>query len=257
VVLFEMLTGVRPFGGRNATEVIAQHISAPIPNVSEREPEMPAALVRLVDRMLAKDPAGRPTAAELVKELMAASTPDALLAPAQVRRRRWTRRGIYFGIAAASVIPVLIFGVQIALRAMAFLVRGGEGAEPVLLESGGAVPDSIVRLARESGTVRPDERVGLIFIPSNRTFADALLMTDSVIIRRTPRGNIRRSIEESDVNLQPLKRGDSPGGLLIVRQRGLAPDTLYRDLSSREAVRLLNEVATWQRVQKARDSTSK
>jgi serine/threonine protein kinase len=92
-VLYEMLTGTRPFLGRNATEVIAQHISAPIPRVSEREPQAPAALVRLVDRMLAKDPAQRPTAAELVKELTAASTPDGLLTPSQVRRRRWKRRG--------------------------------------------------------------------------------------------------------------------------------------------------------------------
>ena len=35
---------------------------APIPKVSEHEPETPVALVRLVDRMLGKDPAGRPTA---------------------------------------------------------------------------------------------------------------------------------------------------------------------------------------------------
>jgi serine/threonine protein kinase len=37
VVLYEMLTGTRPFPGRNAAEVIAKHISAPIPKVSERE----------------------------------------------------------------------------------------------------------------------------------------------------------------------------------------------------------------------------
>src|SRR5256885_1456496 len=76
VVLYEMLTGTCPFPGRNATEVIAQHILAPIPKVSAREAETPAALVRLVERTLAKDPAGRPTAAELVKELTVASTPD-------------------------------------------------------------------------------------------------------------------------------------------------------------------------------------
>src|SRR5213076_2536092 len=47
VVLYEMLTGTCPRSGRNATEVIAKHISAPIPKVSEREPQMPVALVRL------------------------------------------------------------------------------------------------------------------------------------------------------------------------------------------------------------------
>src|SRR5262249_48841699 len=86
IVLYEMLTAVRPFPGRNPTEVIAQHISAPIPKVSEREPETPATLVRLVDRMLAKDPAGRPTAEELVAELIAANTPDGLMTPSEIRR---------------------------------------------------------------------------------------------------------------------------------------------------------------------------
>ena len=257
VVLYEMLTGTCPFSGRNATEVIAKHISAPIPKVSEREPQMPVALVRLVDRMLSKDPAGRPTAAELVKELTAASTPDGLLTPSQVRRRHWKRRGIYLAIAAVSAVPVIVIGARILLRVMAFWVSGGEGADPALLASGGAVPDSIVRLARETRSVHANERVAFVFIQAHHTFADALLVTDSAIIRRTPHGTIRRSLEESDINLQPIKRGGSAGGLLIVKRKGAAPDTLYQDLSGREAFLLMNEFVTLQRAQKARDSTSK
>ena len=255
VVLYEMITGTYPFPGRNATEVIAKHISAPIPRLSDREPQTPVALVRLVERMLAKDPAGRPTAAELVTELTAASTPDGLLTPAQVRRRRWKRRGIYLAIAAAGAVPVLVIGARLALQIMSLLVSGGEGADPALLASGAAVPDSIVRLARETRSVRPNERINLVFIQNDHTFADGLLITDSAIIRRTPGRTIRHSLEQSDVNLQPIKRGGSAGGLLIVRQKGAAPDTLYRDLSGREAMRLLTEFATWQRAQKARDST--
>jgi serine/threonine-protein kinase len=257
VVLYEMLTGTCPFPGRNATEVIAKHISAPVPRLSEREPKTPVALVRLVDRILAKDPAGRPTAAELVKELTTASTSDGLLTPSQVRRRRWKRRGIYLAIAAVSAGPLLFFGVRMAFRFMAFIGGSGSGADPALLESGGAVPDSIVRLARETGSIHENERVGLVFIPANRTFADALLLTDSAIIRRAPTGIIRRSLEESDVNLQPLKRGGSAGGLLIVTLKGKAPDTLYQDLSSREAFRLATEFGAWTRAKKARDSTRK
>jgi Protein kinase domain len=257
VVLYEMLTGVRPFPGRNATEVIAQHISAPIPKVSEREPQTPASLVRLVDRMLAKTPAMRPTADELVKQLTTASTPDALLTPSQARRRRWKRRGLYLGIAVASAGPVIYFGVRVALQFMALLWGGGGGDDPALLESGGAVPDSIVRLARAEGIVRADERVELVFIQAHRTFADALLITDSAIIRRTPQGTRRHSLAESDINLQPLKRGSSAGGLLIVKRKRAAPDTFYQDLSGREAMRLLSEFGTWQRAQKARDSSSK
>jgi tRNA A-37 threonylcarbamoyl transferase component Bud32 len=257
VVLYEMLTGTCPFPGRNATEVIAKHISAPIPKLSEREPETPQALVRLVERMLAKDPAGRPTAAELVKELTEASTPDGLLTPSQVRRRRWKRRGIYLAIALAGAIPVIIIGVRILIGVMAFMMGGGEGADPALIASRGAVPDSIVRLAREAGIVGVNERVQLVFIQANHTFADALLITDSTIIRRTPRGIIRRSIEESDIDLKPIKGGSAAGGLLIVKRKGAPPDTLYEDLSGREGFRLLNEFSAWQRAQKARDSTSK
>jgi len=252
VVLYEMLTGTCPFPGRNAAEVMAKHISAPIPRLSEREPEAPVALVRLVDRMLAKDPAGRPNAAELVQELTAASTPDGLLTPSQVRRRRWKRRGIYVAIALAGAIPVIVIGVRIAFRMMAFLMGSGGGADPALLESGGAVPDSIVRLARETGSVGVNERVGLVFIQANHTFADALLLTDSAIIRRRPRGTIRRSLQQSDINLQPLPRGGSAGGFLIVKQKGAAPDTLYDDLSGQEALRLASEFTTWGRAQKAR-----
>jgi serine/threonine-protein kinase len=256
VVLYEMLTGTRPFQGRNAAEVLAKHVAAPIPKLSDREPQTPAALVRLVDRMLAKDPAGRPTAAELVTELTAASTPDALLTPSQVRRRRWKRRGIYLGVAAVSAGVVIVVGVRLASQLMR-LLAGGEGADPALLASGGAVPDSITRLARATGSVRANERVDLVFIQAGRTFAHALLLTDSAIIRRTPKGTIRRSLQESDINLQPLKRGGSAGGLLIVKRKGAVPDTLYQDLSPREAVRLANEFTTWHRAQKARDSTAR
>ena len=222
----------------------------------EREPETPVALVRLVDRMLAKDPAGRPTAAELVKELTAASTPDGLLTPSQRGRRRWKRRGIYLAIALAGAIPVIIIGVRILIGVMAFMMGGGEGADPALIASRGAVPDSIVRLAREAGIVGVNERVQLVFIQANHTFADALLITDSTIIRRTPRGIIRRSIEESDIDLKPIKGRSAAGGLLIVKRKGAPPDTLYEDLSGREGFRLINEFSTWQRAHKARDSTA-
>ena len=143
---------------------------------------------------------------------------------------------------------------------MEFFVTGGTGADPALIASGTTVPDSIVRIARETGTVRANERIEMVFIRANHTFADALLLTDSAIIRRTPNGTIRRSLKESNINLQPIKRGGSAGGLLIVRRKGAAPDTLYQDLSSREAFRMMSEFTALQRAEKARkarDSTSK
>ena len=80
-----------------------------------------------------------------------------------------------------------------------------------------------------------------------------MLLTDSAIIRRASRGTIRRSLQKSDINLQP----SAVDGLLIVKQKGAAPDTLYQDLTSREAFRLMHEFATLLRARKARHSTSK
>ena len=83
------------------------------------------------------------------------------------------------------------------------------------------------------------------------------MLTDSAIIRRTPKGIIRRSLQDANINLQPLKRGGSAGGLLIVKWKGAAPDILYQDLTSREAFRLATEFGTWNRAQKVRDSTAR
>lgn len=252
VVLYEMLIGSRPFSGRSATETIAQHISAPVPDVSAREPQTPMALARLVGRMLSKDPAGRPTAAELVAELTAASATDAILSPTQVRRRQWKRRGLYLAIAGVSAVLVAVAGVSLVLRLVRFVASGGEGAEPALLASGSMVPDSITRQARAAGLLVPGDSIGLVFIKSGAVFPNVFLMTDSAIIRHTPTGTIRRSHRASDINLQPLPRAGSAGGLLIVTEKGMAPDTFYQDLSSREGLSLASEFQVWGRWRRAR-----
>lgn len=56
VVLYEMITGVRPFGGNSLGEVCAQILTAnPIPP-SKLNPTLPPALDRIIARCLAKNP---------------------------------------------------------------------------------------------------------------------------------------------------------------------------------------------------------
>jgi serine/threonine-protein kinase PpkA len=63
VVLYEMLTGTKPFTGRNIPEIIDAHIRAPIP----RLPDEFRRYQSLVDGLMAKDPADRfQSAAELI-----------------------------------------------------------------------------------------------------------------------------------------------------------------------------------------------
>lgn len=61
VVLYEMLTGVRPFAGQSTLALIQQHLAVPAPPMRERAPKVrvPEDMEALVMRLLAKQPAAR------------------------------------------------------------------------------------------------------------------------------------------------------------------------------------------------------
>ncbi|MCW2613807.1 MAG: serine/threonine protein kinase, partial [Frankiales bacterium] len=82
VVAFECLSGARPFPGEHPVAVVLAHLNDPPPDLPS---EVPPAVVALVQRLLAKDPADRPASAgELAVTARAlrdrlAEGPDALL----------------------------------------------------------------------------------------------------------------------------------------------------------------------------------
>jgi serine/threonine-protein kinase len=79
VVAYELLTGVRPFGGRSIAAEMAAHLYEPVPPASGREPSLPPAVDRVLARGMAKEPEGRhASAGRFAAELRAA----AMLAPA-------------------------------------------------------------------------------------------------------------------------------------------------------------------------------
>ncbi len=64
-VLYQLVTGQPPFTADNPTAILYQHVDAdPVPPSAER-PELAGAFEQVLLRMLAKDPAERPTAAEI------------------------------------------------------------------------------------------------------------------------------------------------------------------------------------------------
>lgn len=69
VLLFQMATGQAPFGGRAASEVIALHIAALPPKLSDKGVTTPPELPSLVAAMLIKDPTARPTMQEVESRL--------------------------------------------------------------------------------------------------------------------------------------------------------------------------------------------
>lgn len=65
-VLYECLAGRPAFSGENLIAVLSQHLNAPVVPPSTFNPEIPAALERLILQMLEKKPEDRPPSAEWV-----------------------------------------------------------------------------------------------------------------------------------------------------------------------------------------------
>ncbi|MCX5258644.1 protein kinase [Streptomyces canus] len=69
-VLYEMLIGVPPFTSESAYELAERHVHQEPSPVRAIRSEVPAELARLVDRLLAKDPANRPADAVTVRDTL-------------------------------------------------------------------------------------------------------------------------------------------------------------------------------------------
>jgi hypothetical protein len=159
IVGYEMLVGEVPFSGEFFPDIMQKHCFEPLPPIAPRRPDAPATLVRVIERLLEKDPERRfttmdaclenlqaiqaddPTSSTGVKELMRSLGGSGQL-PTQVqvtpskpidRRRK--------GLPKALVAVVTV----VALAAAAFL--GGEYVIPMLSQRGAGAPGGA-----ESGT---------------------------------------------------------------------------------------------------------
>ena len=118
IVLYELLTGSRPFEGANQLERLNAVRHSPAPSLIERCPGVPAALALAVEKALQKDPADRyQTMREMVVDL-----------------RRMTR----VPAAAARSRPRRAFPVAFSLGAAALLVAAAVGAAWLIGRSGAA-----------------------------------------------------------------------------------------------------------------------
>ncbi|HSJ13320.1 MAG TPA: serine/threonine-protein kinase [Longimicrobiales bacterium] len=124
-VLYEMLTGVRPFPGRDA-EVLLHQIRSEIPApVTALRPEVPEPLAGIVDRCLQKDPNGRyRSAAALRQDLQAVLAEGGALATREGGRRMAR-------LPALLAFAVLLVGAGVLSRLLPVggaAVRQGSGA---------------------------------------------------------------------------------------------------------------------------------
>jgi serine/threonine protein kinase len=116
IVLYEMITGVRPFAGNSLGEVCAQVLTAnPVPP-SKRNPAVPAAFDRILARCLAKDPDDRyQSGNDLARALYLVARCGAKLSQ-QPKRPYWFMRAAHPRdlLAIASAVLLLASAVTAA-----------------------------------------------------------------------------------------------------------------------------------------------
>ena len=113
VVLYEMLTGRRPFAGGSGAAVVHAVLHGTPEPLTHLRPEVPAELDRIISRMLAKDPGQRyADAAEALADLRSAlglSTTGSLSPSAPRGPRRWLVAWVTLGaVALAAGIAVVL-----------------------------------------------------------------------------------------------------------------------------------------------------
>jgi serine/threonine protein kinase/TolB-like protein/Flp pilus assembly protein TadD len=132
VMLYEMASGQRPFGGKSSADLVSAILRDRPPSVTEIRAELPHHLGRVLQRCMEKDPERRFQTAKDVKNeleglklevssgtarLSSASMPAATLeAPSSS-----SRKGLWIGLAAAAVI---------ALALAVFFMRSDDSETP-------------------------------------------------------------------------------------------------------------------------------
>jgi tRNA A-37 threonylcarbamoyl transferase component Bud32/dienelactone hydrolase len=119
VVFYELLTGEMPFQGPNDLAVIYNILNEEPRPIQRREPPVPAALQRVVDRVLKKDPEARyGSAGEMVEDLqkysetLRAEAAGVLNLRSLVRRLRQPRVAVPTALAFAAVAAVAVWFFQ-------------------------------------------------------------------------------------------------------------------------------------------------
>lgn len=193
VMLFELLSGQLPFDGEGSGQVLGMHIFKDAPHLRELAPQVPVGLADLVDTLLAKEKAQRPTMKELAAELermqRAGGAPvasplamtrmsvkpasrgsrrqDTTLGASQGQRQSFSRR--------VALIGVLIAG-PLALAAIAAVRIGPKASSSPVPE---ATPPQVVPIQKPVQTIR-------WIVTSSPIGAEVVSAEDGRVLGKTP-----------------------------------------------------------------------
>jgi hypothetical protein len=160
-VLCESLTGQVPFPKPNEAATVHAHVMDPPPKVTDRRPELPAALDDVIASGLAKDPSARPaSASELIRSAsLAFATANPMSSLANLQEARLTPATGAADRPQATLVP----GAAPTLRSPAAAVAGAAGATRA---SGGPAPATAAPPAAAPAKERSTAaRVAMIAVP--------------------------------------------------------------------------------------------
>ncbi|MCW8125701.1 serine/threonine-protein kinase [Microbulbifer halophilus] len=179
VLAYGLFCGQNPFGDSDNSFILADRIvRRPHPPASNLNPGLPGELCRLLDRLLAKKPARRPSSAAAVAEELEATDPGAIdrHPPATIasedfyRRRRTAGKR---GIALVSAAALAIAAIAAAFLSGAPPARDARYIAVVPPAAGGPEQSREVRLLTQSvqNAIRQglSNREGLYLVPQSES----------------------------------------------------------------------------------------
>ncbi len=105
-----MLTGKKPFEGKNMMDTVRMHVKEPFPSIREREPTVPASLEKVINRLAEKEPGNRyPSALATIKALKS----PAGRKPPVVRPRKNRNRPLLI-LMIASLLAAIVLLIILA-----------------------------------------------------------------------------------------------------------------------------------------------
>jgi TolB-like protein/Tfp pilus assembly protein PilF len=209
VMLFEMVSGDRPFDAPTALSLVMAHAMRPVPDVRERKQDVPAEVAALIARLMAKEPEARPRDG------------DALVAEIDALRARLAD--------AAPPTEHLVTGIRLSvperpsIAVQPFVAPGGSDEDALFAE--GVGEDILVALSRfkELFVIAQPTMVQ----PGSRD-TDALHVGQMLGVRYVVQGNVRRGGDRLRVS---AKLVDTRSGAQIWAQRYDMPSSQVFELS--------------------------
>jgi serine/threonine protein kinase len=107
-IIFEAVTGRRPFSSKSWIETLSRRLYEPPPSVGDIVPELPESFGTVLQQAMDRDPSRRPTTAgELLDQLEAALTPP----KGNPEGGHWLQPAMHRGSIGLSAVLVLVVGV--------------------------------------------------------------------------------------------------------------------------------------------------